>query len=396
MGTADTALKGAVMSALVADRETRGMPDRSRPAAAAPDAPIKVLYALDSFPQLSESYINAEISRMLEWGVDVEVWSRLDPKSEGRDVGVPVHRGTLVETIARVQPDIVHTHWTQTALKYKDAAKRMGIPMTARGHWHFVPRQIERVEREETIVRLYMFPHLAEKWGSMTTKILPMLSCYHHEWVAPRRPKNRKMIARTAACKKPKDLATFIRIAHKLPEDYRAALILCSLGPNDHYRELEQLNRDLGGRVEMPRDITYEEVSGYLAEAGIYVHTYDPDVSFGMPVSIAEAMATGCTIFARDVLGAKEYMGDAGRAYRDEDEAVAMIRATEAWTDAEWAEAEQRSLRRAAETFDDRNILRPLLDTWREIATERRAKVDEDISAFTKFRRWSGLGYRRI
>lgn len=355
--------------------------------------PLKVLYALDSFPQLSESYINAEIMRMQEWGVHIEVWSKGDPTTEGT-CDVVVHRGALVDTIARVSPDIIHTHWTHTALKYKDAAKRMGLPLTARGHWHFVPKQIARVERDDTIVRLYMFPHLAEKWGSSTTKILPMVGCFHHEWLAPKVEKNRKMIVRTAACKRPKDLATFIRIARKLP-DYRSVLIVCSLGPSAHFREIEQLNKDLGSPVELIHDISYQEVAAYLSEAGIYVHTYDPDVSFGMPVSIAEAMAAGCTIVARDVFGAADYVGDAGRLYRDEDEAVALIRATEGWSDEEWEKADRTSRDRAFKHFDDREILVPLLDTWKELGA-RRAAVGDDLSMIRKFRRWTGLGYKRI
>lgn len=367
---------------------------RTTPVLKSDGTPLKVLYALDSFPQLSESYINAEIERMLGWGVHVEVWSKDDPKTEGRHVDVNIHRGTLVDTIAREQPDIVHTHWTQTALKYKDAAKRYGIPMTARGHWHFVPKQIERVEREETIVRLYMFPHLSEQWGSMTTKILPMTSCFHPEWVAPPCKKNRKMIMRTAACKKPKGLADFIRIAHRLP-DYRAVMILCSLGPNQLYRDLEELNRELGSPVEMIRDVTYETVAGYLAEAGIYVHTYDPSVSFGMPVSIAEAMAAGCTVLARDVFGADAYLGDAGRLYKDEDEAVELIRATEGWSEEQWAAAERLSRQRAQTCFNDNEVLVPLLETWKEIG-ESRIAAGSNVSLLATFRRWTGLGLKKI
>lgn len=382
------------MSALVADWGAGQDSEQHPPVLKRDGTPLKVLYALDSFPQLSESYINAEIQRMQGWGVHIEVWSRGEPKSQAQ-CDVVVHRGTLLETIERVKPDVVHTHWTQTALKYKDAAKRMGIPLTARGHWHFVPKQIARVEREPTIERLYMFPHLANKWGSATSKILPMVSCFHPEWLAPRVEKNRKMIVRTAACKQPKDLATFIRIASRLPE-YRAVLILCSLGPNDHYRELEQINRDLGSPVEMVHDITYEEVAAYLSEAGIYVHTYDPTVSFGMPVSIAEAMAAGCTVVARNVEGADEYIGEAGRLYASEDEAVALIRACEGWSDAEWAKADEISRERAFRLFDDRKVLLPLLETWKQIAGEQAEAANSNVSLLTKFRRWSGIGYRRI
>ncbi|WP_256801496.1 glycosyltransferase [Mangrovibrevibacter kandeliae] len=356
--------------------------------------PLKVLYALDSFPQLSESYINAEIQRMQSWGVHIEVWSKGDPRSKA-NCDVVVHRGSLYDTITLVQPDIVHTHWTQTALKYKDAAKRAGLPLTARGHWHFVPKQIQRVEDEDTITRLYMFPHLAEKWSSQTSKILPMLSCYHHEWLAPRVAKNRKMIVRTAACKRPKDLDGFIRIASKLP-GYRSVLIVCSLGPNDLFRELEALNKELGSPVEIVSDISYEEVAAYMSEAGIYLHTYDKDVSFGMPVSIAEAMAAGCTIIARDVYGAAEYAGEAGRLYTTEDEAVELVKATEGWSDEQWARAEQLSRERARARFDDRDVLQPLLETWQELGEKRVAEANAAVPLFEKLRRWSGVGYKRI
>jgi glycosyltransferase involved in cell wall biosynthesis len=223
-----------------------------------------------------------------------------------------------------------------------------------------------------------------------------MTACFHHEWLAPQASKNRKMVVRTAACKKPKDLATFIRIAAKLP-DYRFVMILCSLGPNDHYRELEQLNRDLGRPVEMIRDISYPEVAAYLSEAGIYLHTYSPTVSFGMPVSIAEAMAAGCTIIARNLEGASDYVGDAGSLYATDEEAVALVRATEAWADADWAEAQRKSRERAFNLFDDRKILVPLLEDWKSIAAEEMANRDHKrVSLVTQFRRWLGIGYARV
>lgn len=370
------------------------VPD-NRPAAILPPplkpdgTPVRVLYALDQFPQLSESYIDAEINRMQAWGFHVEVWSAKDPKSEGGECEVTVHRGTLEEAIAGVKPDLLHTHWTKSAIKYRDAARRMGKPMTARGHWHFVPDQLTKLEQDKTIVRLYMFPHLARRYGGIAAKIRPMHSCFHAEWLAPTVAKNRRMIVRTAACKKSKDLDGFIRMASRLP-GYRAILILCSLGPNEHYRELEELNRDLGSPVEMVRDIPHRAVAAYLAEAGIYLHTYNPDVSFGMPVSIVEAMAAGCAVFARDVDGARAYLGEAGKVYADEEEAVALVKATESWSDADWDEAERTSRERASAEFDDRQILLPLRQSWIDIASGEGATAGHP-SLLAKVKRWVRL-----
>ena len=82
-----------------------------------------------------------------------------------------MHRGKLEDAIGKVKPDIVHTHWTKSAIKYRDAARRMRKPMTARGHWHFIPDQLVKLEQDATIVRLYMFPHLAKRYGSIASKI---------------------------------------------------------------------------------------------------------------------------------------------------------------------------------------------------------------------------------
>lgn len=365
-----------------------GISSRNLPPPLKPDGtPVRVLYALDQFPQLSESYIDAEINRLQSWGFHIEVWSSTDPKSEGGECDVKIHRGKLEDVIAEVKPDIVHTHWTKSAIKYRDAARRMGKPMTARGHWHFIPDQLRKLEKDDTIVRLYMFPHLAERYGSIASKIRPMHSCFHEEWLSAPVPKNRRMVVRTAACKKSKDLDAFIRIASRLP-GHRFVMILCSLGPNEHYRELEQLNRDLGGPVEMVRDIDHRAVARYLAEAGIYLHTYNPEVSFGMPVSIVEAMAAGCTILAREVDGAAAYVGEAGKVYRDEDEAVRLIQETESWTDGEWAEAERLSRERARREFDDREVLLPLRQSWIDIAAN---PARQDASLFGRVKRWVGL-----
>jgi hypothetical protein len=60
-------------------------------------------------------------------------------------------------------------------------------------------------------------------------------------------------------------------------------------------------------------------------------------------------------------------VGDAGRLYRTEDEAVALVQASGIWTDAQWDDAERRSRERAV-AFDDRTVLRPMLDDWRALA----------------------------
>ena len=64
-----------------------------------------------------------------------------------------------------------------------------------------------------------------------------------------------------------------------------------------------------------------------MEQAGIYVHTAKPPETeygtpIGMPVSIAEAMATGAHVLVRDIPELRAYVGDAGATYRDGEEAA--------------------------------------------------------------------------
>jgi len=331
--------------------------------------PLRVLYALESYPQLSESYINAEIERMLDWGVHIEAWSVHEP-STPCPARVPVHKGKLAKAIRRVGPDVLHAHWTKSAIIHGAVAGRAGIPMTVRGHWHFVPEHFRALEDDDTVRRLYLNPHLIDRLAAASGKVVPMTSCYRPEWVTRPARKDRRLVVRTSATKKSKDLETFVRTAKRCP-NHRFVMILCKLGNNPYYDELVAYNRDRGAPVEILCDASREEVAAIVGRAGVYLHTYNPSISFGMPVSIAEAMAAGSYVLARRVDGAAQYVGEAGRLYESDDEAVSLVRDTEAWSDEEWAAAEQRSTERARTRFDDRSVLAPLLEDWRRIAAER-------------------------
>src|SRR5207248_1776978 len=78
--------------------------------------PLKALYALWEYPQLSESYIRTEIRAVRQLGVEVEVWSEEDVAAPFESE-VPVHRGSLTEAIARFKPDVDHTHWLQRIMR---------------------------------------------------------------------------------------------------------------------------------------------------------------------------------------------------------------------------------------------------------------------------------------
>ncbi|MCI0663393.1 MAG: glycosyltransferase family 2 protein, partial [Acidobacteria bacterium] len=79
--------------------------------------PMKVLYTVWHYPQLSESYVRTEIRGVRKLGVEVEVWSEADVAAPFESE-VPVHRGSLSDVIAGFKPDLIHTHWLHMADKF--------------------------------------------------------------------------------------------------------------------------------------------------------------------------------------------------------------------------------------------------------------------------------------
>jgi glycosyltransferase involved in cell wall biosynthesis len=106
-----------------------------------------------------------------------------------------------------------------------------------------------------------------------------------------------------------------------------------------------------------------------MERAGIYVHTAklpgaEHGTPIGMPMSIAEAMATGAYVLVRDIPELRGYVGDAGTTYRDLDQAADLIASTGEWPEERWKQAWTASVDRAFSIHADEIALRPIFDDW--------------------------------
>lgn len=329
--------------------------------------PLRVLWAVWNYPQLTETYIRCELAAMRRWGVEVEVWSEIIDTKSPYAADVSVHHGSLEETIARVRPDVVHVHWLNKGKDYREVVARAGLPMTVRGHsYEFATKSVKKLLRDPAVHSVYLFPHFA-KQISGNAKIRRMTSAFNEDWFYPPANKDRRLVVRTGAGKPTKGLESFLEIASRCP-DHRFVLVLGRLPNLDDYVErLLALNRQLGSPVEIRLDLSNEESATLMREAGIYLHTYGDEEPFGMPVSIAEALATGAYTLVRDLPGANEYLGTAGALYRTTEDAVKLIQRTLSWSNDEWQFQQNRSAT-VAQRFASECVLRPLLNDWRLLA----------------------------
>jgi glycosyltransferase involved in cell wall biosynthesis len=341
---------------------------RERPVEPAP----RVLYALWHYPQLSESYVDAEIAYMRRRGVHVEVWSEVDPASPF-PTDVPIHRGPLAAAIRRARPHLLHTHWLTKVDPIREEAGRFGLPITVRGHgFEFQPELAARLDADPLVRAFYVFPHLADACPTPPAKLRRVPACFDSTRYAPAPRKDRRLVVRAGAALPTKDLPLFLRVARRCPgHRFVVALVRCN-GFEPFADEIARMNAELGGPAEVLVNVPPGEIDELQARAGLYLHTHGPVPHFGMPMTIAEAMATGGVVLARRCPAFAGYVGDAGFLYGDEDEAVALIRGTADWDEAAWRAAGDRAIERAFARSADSVVLPAILEDWVRIAVEAR------------------------
>jgi glycosyltransferase involved in cell wall biosynthesis len=320
---------------------------------------MRILYAVDNFPVLSESYIRTELEFVRAQGVEIAVASEKHP-GVSYPVDVNVTYCDVVSTVKRWKPDVVHVHWSN--IVYRVAS--LDVPVTVRGHsFEFDPDVTHRHCSNANIKWIFLFPHQVSRCFP-SPKIVPMTSAYSPTRYYPSDVKER-LVFRSGAGLVGKDLDGFIRIAHVYKRLFPTAFcrfILAVTAPDQPYaHHLENLNRSLGSPVELLRDISHEENAALTRRASVYLRSHDPEAHlYGMPVSIAEALATGCTVVARDCPEARNYIEESGRFYKTHEEAAREI--GKALSD----RPNPQSIARA-QAFRDDVVLPPLVEAWRRI-----------------------------
>ncbi|HSI11693.1 MAG TPA: glycosyltransferase, partial [Chthoniobacter sp.] len=340
-----------------------------------PPAPRRprVLYAVWHYPQLSESYVETEIACMRRWGVHVEVW-RTETGASAYPTDLPIHDGPLEKAIEASRADIVHIHWLSFAHSQTATLAASGIPVTLRLHGFDVTRESLASWLAQSCVNgVYAFPNQIANCGIRDSRLKPTPVAFDTTLFAPGQKKERRTVLRASAALASKDLELFLQAARELPE-YRFILATVTCKYREEYVEhLKALREKIGSPAELRFDVPREEMADLMSQAGIYVHTAHPPgvenaTPLGQPISIAEAMATGCYCLVRDVPDLEEFVGEAGTTYEDLPQLIERIRATSHWNDTEWKKAEHRSIDRAHFHHADVTVFREMFSDWMRLS----------------------------
>lgn len=287
---------------------------------------MRVLYLLSNYPQSSESYIDAEIRFVRSKGVEVAVWSPMTGYGE-MPKGIPVFYGdSPYDAIGDFRPDLLHIHYLVTA---KQILRNLSVdlPITIRAHsfdWDL--GRAADLCGIKNVLAIYAFPHFAREAGAHS-KVVPMSVAFDAEPydipisdpIAPGR------VIRLAAGRRMKGLEDFFAVSWKLfPGAFQMAVSTVK-GDEEYIDRLIGAGMKTG--VTVFRDLGRAKAVQMTRTAGIYLDTSDPTGHpFGMPISVAEALASGLVVIMRDSPAAREYGGEAAVYYKTADEAAILVK----------------------------------------------------------------------
>ena len=331
---------------------------------------LKVLFAEWHFPQLTETYIAALAQGLTALGAEVEVWAQAQAATEG-ETTLRVHRGTLEDAISEFQPDLVLTHWLDKGAEFHPAVHKVALPHVVRAHGfdHDIGGMDALLAEEDVLV--HTFPHLVEPRWAGHPRLSVQVTCFDDERYQPAEGKDHRFVLRTSAGLLTKDLDTFL-LASALCPEHRFVLVLGhSYLVEERTEVLIDRAAELGSPVEILVDVPHDRMAMLMGEAGIYVHTHGTDHPAGMSMSIAEAVATGAYVLARDLPGIGEYLGGAGALYRGattEERAAdvaRLVRATLEWPEPRWEDEARKAVDQAFSRYSSREVAEQMVDAWR-------------------------------
>lgn len=325
---------------------------------------LRVLIGAGNYPKLSESYIEAEIRFLLRRDVHVAVWSQVVGSPEAPNI-VDVFRGSVSHAVKAWKPHVFHAHYITTPGWAFDQASHNGVLSTVRGHsFDFGVARARALADNPSVRRIWLFPHFSKQVPH--PKILPLPVAYDSTLYTPPPSKDRRLVYRTAAGKPGKGLEDFVSVAKLCPGfsfDLTANIVI---GDEPYLPAIEKQAKEAG--VHFEKNILREEAVRRMAMAGIYLDTSDPKGhAFGMPISIAEALATGSYVLARWTPSIDEYLRGAGATYRTIEEAATLVQETASWSEEKWGTIAAAAIARS-KTFADESVLPEEIKFWKQLA----------------------------
>ena len=326
---------------------------------------MRLLCVYYNYPQLSATYIEAEIQFLVRQGVEVAVWAETDPGSP-YEASCRVYRGSLASAEQTYQPDIVHFYWLKMYFRHSECVTCPNI--TIRSHsFEIQSEDIAFLQQDPRIKGLFMFPHQTSRLPSLN-KVIPLPVVYDSERFPPKPPLLKKtdlVVCCTGGLPK-KALEVFFGAA-ALCQNIRFVLALATCSGHEKMVDwCVDMNREFDQPVNIQVDLPHNQVALLLREAAIYFCTQRV-TKRGMPIAIAEALASGCYVLTPNFPWLAEMFGIYGTTYHDAIDSATHISECQKWTSSEWEKLSRGAVEYAFGKYADQIILPKRLKTWHEM-----------------------------
>lgn len=312
------------------------------------------MYVLKEYPQISQTYIKAEIESV-EDDYDLTIVARQDPNLRYEDHKPYRSLGEVEQiqgAIDEVRPDILHTHYLDQLWVVGPLAEANGLPFTVRAHSFDalalrpkarLTRVKQRIRRTTPLERSARFrsglPWLghelclgvlafpfARPWleavGVPGSKIIDSFPVVAVRRFWDRSP-NGDAVMNTGVATPKKRMQDFLELAAMVPErQFRL------YGMGYHIDELAAANAARGGSVEFVPPVQPDAMPAEYKKHQWLVYTGDFEIpTVGWPMAVAEAQASGvgvCMPRLRPDLA--QYVGEGGFLYDSLDQVASLMR----------------------------------------------------------------------
>src|SRR3989441_3120171 len=287
----------------------------------------RVLYLLDNYPAITETYIQAEIDALRDQH-EIKIVALNQPNH-------PNHKhhpffeiastARIRKVIEEFRPDVLHSHWLIHLPLLAELAKNTCIPFTVRAHsfeaiWgerDNTPSHISKVipiVNDDLCLGTLAFPFMRanlERAGMGTAKIRDTYPSVNYDRFLDRSP-NGEAVMSGGAARPSKQMEDFLKLAVMLPDmDFNL------YGVGHEVERLRQVNERLGNPVNMISPVQPDAMPGEYKKHRWLVLNASLNVSArGWPVGIAEAQASGVGVCMRNLRpDLKDYVGEGGFLY---------------------------------------------------------------------------------
>lgn len=344
---------------------------------------VKVLYFVERYAQISETYIENEIKALGE-GYQPRILSLVNPDLRMSEHSLPF---TIVRNPAHTEmmtqdfaADVVHGHYLTMLERVFSVSQQLQVPFTLRAHsFDFLGVKRSKLAswsefaNTEACLGILTFPFTIpylEKLGYERRKLIPCYPVVDVGAFANRAP-NGKAIMNTGAALPKKQMEDFILLGSKLPErEFR----LYPLGYDTAH--LDAYNRSLGNPVRIMQPVQPDAMPAEYKKHEWLVYTANPEMkTVGWPLAVAEAQASGVGVCMANVRpDLKGYVGDCGFLFDSVDDAARIV------SQPFPAELRERGFA-WAERCDVKRHIHLLTDLWPKPAAARKGSAAAGVPA---------------